>query len=232
MVAYEKPASSGGVLLQAEPEPLEIDLQKTAVIVIDMQNTFVNKGGLFDLRGYDLSRAQRVIEPIKEITGAARAKGCKVIHFAAVLSPDLCDAGGPNSPNWHKAMLAHYREHPKWRDKLTIRGTWGAEIIQELKPQEGDIFIEKPRYSAFFGTNLDTILKTYNIKFLIFVGISTNICVESSIRDSFQLGYFPILVSDACASSGPPFAQETTISNVKLCFGWVTTSENIQKVMQ
>lgn len=225
--------NSAAVLLQAEPEPLEIDLLRTAVMVIDMQNTFVSKGGMFDLMGIDISPAQKVIEPIKRISRAARAKGHKVIYIAHRHSPDLRETGGPNSPYWHKeGGIRIYRDHPQWRDKLLIRGTWGAEIVEELKPQEADIVVEKPRFTAFFGTNLDIILKTYNIRYLVFVGISTNICVETSIRDAFNLEYFPILVSDAVASSGPSFMQEATISNVKSCFGWVTTTENVLEAIK
>ena len=231
MASYKESAPSGGLLLQAEPEPLEIDIRRTAVIIVDMQNAFVSKGGMFDLSGKDISKVQEIIEPIKRIISAARAKGLRVIYIAHRHSPDLRDSGGPNSPNWYKGDLRSYHEHPEWRDKLIIAGTWGAEIVEELKPSEGDILIVKPRYSAFFGTNLDTILKTYDIKYLAFVGVSTTICVETSIRDAFNLEYFPILISDAAASGGPPFMQEATISNVKSCFGWVTTSENIIKVL-
>ncbi|MFC2013994.1 isochorismatase family protein [Chloroflexota bacterium] len=231
MAAYVKPESGGGVLLQAEPSPLEIELNKTAVIVIDMQNAFVSKGGMFDLWGRDILKSQEAIEPIKNINNTARAKGLKVIYVVHMYAPDLSNSGGPNSPNWNKRTLTNYRANPEWRDKLTISGTWGSEIVHELKPQEGDILVVKPRYSAFFGTNLDTILKTYSIRFLIFVGVATNICVESSILDSFQLEYFPILVSDAVASSGPPFMQEAAIHNIKSCYGWITTSTNIMEVM-
>lgn len=221
------------VLLQADPKPLEIDLQSTAVIVIDMQNCFVKKGGFFDLWGCDIVLTQRVIEPIKRITNAARTKGVKVVYIAHVYSPDLRDSGGPNSPNWYKdAALSGPREHPEWGDKFYNRGTWGAEIIDELKPQESDLFVEKPRYSAFFGTNLDIILRTYSIKYLVFVGIATNCCVESSIRDAFNLDYFSILISDAAMNYGPQFTQEATIFNVKDLYGWVTTTENIVKAME
>lgn len=222
------------VLVQAEPEPLEIDLQRTAVMVIDMQNAFVSKGGMFDLWGRDMSRWHKIIEPIKKITRAARVKGCKVIYTASVYSPDLHDSGGPNSPLWYKDRgLIEYRDGPsERRDKFLIRGTWGPEIIDELKPQGTDILIEKPKFSAFFGTNLDTILKTYNIKYLIFVGTSTNVCVEASIRSASYLEYFPILISDAVMSDGPPFVQEATLYTIKLVYGWVTTTENIVKAME
>ncbi len=232
MASHGEPAPSRRVLLQAEPEPLEIDLQRTAVIVVDMQNAFVSKGGIFDLWGKDISKAQKITEPIKRISSTARAKGLKVVYIAHRHSPDLHDGGGPNSPYWHKGMISSYREQPEWRDKLNISSTWGAEIVKELKPQEGDILVVKPRYSAFFGTNLDTILKTYDVKYLIFTGVSTTICVDTSIRDAFNLEYFSILISDAVASGSPSFVDEVTISNVKRCFAWVTTSENILRAIE
>ncbi len=227
MVGYEKPAPTKGLVLQAEPESLALDLQRMAVIVIDMQNAFVSEGGMFDLQGKDVSKVREIIEPIKRIISAARATGLRVIYIAHRHSPDLHDSGGPNSPNWCKGDLRIYHAHPEWRDKLIISGTWGAEIVEELKPSEGDILVVKPKYSAFFGTNLDTVLKTYNIKYLVFVGVSTTICVDTSIRDAFNLEYFSILISDAVASGGPSFVEEATISHIKHCFGWVTTTENI-----
>ncbi len=233
MGTYAKRAIPAPILLQAEPEPLEIDLQRTALIVIDMQNAFVSKGGFLDLQDADISPVQKIVNPIKKITSGARAKGIKVIYTVHGYSPDLCDAGGPNSPNWYKeGSLVSIRKHPEWRDKVLISGTWGADIVEELKSQEGDIIIRKQRYSACFGTNLDTILKTYNTKYLVFVGVATNFCVEASIRDAFYLDYFPILISDACAAVGPPFTQDATEFNVKLCYGWVATTENLVKAME
>lgn len=216
--------------LQAEPEPLEIDLKRLAVVVVDMQNAFVSKGGMFDLWGFDISNNLKIIEPIKKITNAAQEKGVKVIYIAHRLSPNLHEVGS-NSPFWYQKAPKSYREQPEMQEKFYIRGTWGAEIVDELKPQGNDILIEKPRYSAFIGTDLDMILKTYDIKYVAFVGVATNICVESSLRDAFHLEYFPILISDAVASSGPSFMQEATIYNVKLCFGWVTNAENFVKAL-
>ena len=232
MVAYAKPAPTGEVFLQAEPEPLKIDVQRTAVIVVDMQNCFISKGGVFDLCGLDILPCQKVIEPIKKITTAARAKGLKIVNVVHVYSPDLRDAGGPNSPNWYKDIsLASQREHPEWQDKFYIHGTWGAEIIDQLKPQEGDLFVEKPRYGAFFQTNLDTLMKTYNIKYLVFVGLTTNCCVEASIREAYNLDYFCILVSDATMTVAPAFVKDATIYNIKYMWGWVTTTENVLKAI-
>lgn len=218
-------------MLEAEPEPLQLDLQRTAVVIIDMQNTFVNKGGMFDLSGQDISRSQRIIAPIKKISSAARARGLKVIYVVHQFSPDLRETGGPNSGYWYSQHVRMYREHPEWKDKFILSGTWGAEIIEELKPQEDEIVVAKPKFSAFFGTDLDTTLNTFNIKYLAFVGIATNICVEATIRDACYLGYFPILITDAAENVGPPYTQEATIYNIKLCFGWVSTTDNLTKVL-
>ena len=218
------PGAIKPALIQAEPEPIEIDLQSTAIIVVDMQNAFVSKGGFFDLTGIDISRSQKIIEPIREICNSARAKQVKVIYVAGRYSPDLSEMGNPTVPYWYKDVR-FYHEHPEWRDKFLIRGTWGAEIVRELEPREGDVIIEKPKYSAFFGTDLDITLQTFDIKYLVFVGVATNICVEASIRDAFYRGYFPILIRDATAPNGPQDAKEATVFNIKECYGWVTTSK-------
>jgi len=217
-------------MLQAEPEPLEIDLKKTAAMVIDMQNYSVSKGGMLDLMGIDVSRATTIIEPINRINSVARTRGCKVIHIVTTHPLDMSDSGGADTAMWYKdSAITLRKQHPEWLDKLSYRDTWGARIVDDLKVEEGDVIFEKTRYSAFFQTNLDTILKTYGIKYLIITGTATNICVEASIRDAYYLGYFPILVSDAAEPGGPPFVQDATIFNIKVCYGWVTTTENIVK---
>ncbi len=225
--------SPGPVLLKAEPEPLLVDLKRMAVLVIDMQNAFVSKDGMLSSRGVDISMFKGTIETIAKVNSAARARGVKIVYTAHRLSPDLREIGGPGLPYWHKSEhMRKQRELPDMRDRLIIRGTWGADIVKELEPQAGDIIIEKPKFSAFYETNLDMILRTASIKYLVFMGMATNIGIEASIKDAFHRGYFCTLVSDATSAIGPPFLQDATISNVKLAFGWVTTSENVIEAMQ
>ncbi len=214
------------VLLQAEPEPLEIDLKRTAVLVIDMQNAFVNKGGMFELGGRDISQIQKVIVPNQKIIEAARAKNVKVVYVVHRLTHDVREVG----------PLSRYRYNPGWKNPeirrgSILEGTWGTEIIDELKPREGEMVIIKRRFSAFSGTELDMMLKTYDIRFLIFTGVATNICVESSLRDASHLQYLPVLVSDAVAAS-PPSRQQSSIDNIREIFGWVTTSECILDILK
>ena len=212
----------------AEPEPIELDILKSAIIVVDMQNAFVKNGGYLDLAGHDVSATQKIVAPCRKIITALRPKGVKIIYFQMGYSPDLSDKGAPDSPGMLKSRVLNFiNRHPEFKDKVYIYGTWGAEIIDELKPETGDITIRKQRYDGFFGTNLDLILNTFGIKYLFFIGTATNICVESTIRHAFFLDYFPILISDAVSHMGPSITQEATILNVRSTFGWVTTSDSV-----
>jgi ureidoacrylate peracid hydrolase len=213
--------------ITAEPEPIQIDVLKTAVIVVDMQNAFVKRGGYFDLAGYDLSGVERIVGPCRKIITAARQKGAKIIYFQMGCSPDFSDRGPADSPYNLKAKgLRLIRERPEVKDKFYIYGLWGAEIIEELKPKSEDLVVKKQKYDGFIGTNLEIILSTFGIRYLIFVGTATNLCVESTLRHAFFLDYFPILVSDAVSHAGASITQEATIVNVKSNFGWVTTSDH------
>ena len=225
-------SGSARVQLQARPKPLEVDLCRTAVMVIDMQNGYIHKGGYLDLRGFDVSQNERIIAPIKVLTDTARTKGYKVIYIVTKHPHDMSDSGGPDSGIWHKDFaLTIKREYPEWEDKFTFRDTWGAEIIDELKPQKGDIVCEKMRMTGFFQTNLDTILKTHNIKYILGTGVATNGCIEATLRDSYYLGYFPILVSDAAMNLGPDYTQKATIYNMESMYGWVTTTQDCIEAM-
>ncbi|MGE5841048.1 MAG: cysteine hydrolase family protein [Deltaproteobacteria bacterium] len=213
-------------VIAAEPEPIRIDVLKTAVIVVDMQNAFVKRGGYFDLAGYDLSGVERIVSPCLKTITAAREKGAKIIYFQMGCSPDLSDRGPADSPYNLKAKgLRLIRERPEVKEKFYIYGLWGAEIIEELKPRPDDLVVRKQKYDGFIGTNLEIILGTYGIKYLAFVGTATNLCVESTLRHAFFLDYFPILLSDAVSHAGATITQEATLYNVKSNFGWVTTSQ-------
>jgi len=164
--------------------------------------------------------------PGHEPCSAARARHVKVINVVFRYSPDMREMGSPGLPWWHKGV-SFYHENPEKRDKFLVRGTWGAEIVKELTPKKDDILSEKHRYSAFPGTTLDVTLKSLGMKYIVFLGAFTNICVEASLRDAFYHGYFPILVSDATAALGPPYTKDATIFNVRECYGWVTTTKEI-----
>jgi ureidoacrylate peracid hydrolase len=216
------------ITIKADPQPILVGLARTALLVVDMQNAFAHKGGYFDLVGLDITPIQRIIEPCRKIINAAHTAGIRIIYLQMGCSPDLSDKGPPDSPSSIKSrVLSMMKEHPEWKDKFYIYGTWGAEIIEELKPREGDIVVKKQKHDGFIGTNLDIILRTLGAKYVFFVGAATNICVESTLRHAFSLDYFPILVSDAVSQMGSNITQEATILNVQSTFGWVTNAEDL-----
>lgn len=216
------------VTISAKPESIEIDIHRTAVIVVDMQNAFVSKGGMFDIFGWDISAARGVIDNNRKIIKAARKAGCKIIFLKMSYEPDYSNSGGPESPNWHKELgLMMMRKDPKYWGKFVTKGSWDEEICRDLKTESGDIIVRKQRYSGFAGTNLDVTLKSYNIKFCIYTGVATNVCVESTLRDGYFLDYWPIIVSDAVDNAGPPITQEASLWNIESLFGWVTTTHDI-----
>ncbi len=115
------------------------------------------------------------------------------------------------------------RRRPELQGKLLARGGWDYDIIYALTPQPGDIRVAKTRYSAFFNSQLDSILRSRRIRNLVFVGIATNVCVESTLRDGFHLEYFGVMLEDATHQLGPDFIQKASVYNVETFFGWVST---------
>ncbi len=222
------------VIVPAEPEPIRVGIDRTALIVVDMQNSFCKKGGLFDYLGrLNEAKAKNIIEVDKQVIEAFRNKGIKIIYLRMTYGPDLAGSGGPESPNyWKESGLAAMRDNPELKGKFLTIGTWDWEIVDELKPEPDDVTVNKSRYSGFVKTELDDILKKHNIKHLVFIGLFTNVCVESTLRDAFFHDYFPLLVSDACSNTGPDYAQDATIWNVTSVFGWVTTTADLIKSLK
>jgi ureidoacrylate peracid hydrolase len=216
-------------VIPAKPEPLEIDVSRTGLVVIDMQNGFIKKGGMMDILGVLQEEPLKpVIEVNREVISHCRSKGIKVIYIRMTYKHDLSDTGGPESPNILKERaIRAMRENPQWKGKFLVEGTWDWEVIDDIKPCPGDVLVNKNRFSGFVITGLDAVLQTLNLKYLLFTGIFSNVCVESTIRDAFFHDYFNILISDGCCSSGPEFIQEATIYNVSRVFGWVTSSNEL-----
>jgi len=220
-------------VLTARPSAIDVDLRRTALIVVDMQNAFASKGGMFDLAGFDISGADRVIEVNRELLGAARTAGVKVIYLQMTFKRDLSDAGEPSSPAYHKELaLILMRNRPELEGKLLIEDTWDWQIVDALTPERGDLVIRKTRYDGFHRTNLEDRLKTDEIRYLLFTGIATNVCVESTARSAFFGDFWPILVEDAMNHSGPDFNRQATLWNFEHVFGWVTTRARVIQALQ
>jgi ureidoacrylate peracid hydrolase len=214
--------------LDAKPNPLEVDFNKSAIVVVDMQNAFASKGGMLDIAGVDITEAPRVIRTIRSVLEAARQNAVAVVYLRMAYKPDMSDSGGPNSPNFHKELaMTLMSSRPELKGKVLTEGTWDAEIVDDLVPQLGDLIITKTRYSGFAGTSLDSQLRMRGIQYLFFAGIATNVCVESTLRDAYFHDYWPILLRDATMPAGPPAAHEATLFNVESFFGWTITSEEL-----
>lgn len=215
--------SADEVILNARPEPIAFPTSASALIVVDMQNAYASPGGYLDLAGFDVSATAPVISNIKRAIVAARAAGIQVIFFQNGWDPEYVEAGGEGSPNWHKSnALKTMRKQPELMGKLLAKGHWDYQLVDELQPQAGDIVIAKPRYSGFFNTQLDSMLRAKGIHHLIFTGIATNVCVESTLRDGFFFEYFGVVLEDATHQAGPDFAQKAALYNIETFFGWVS----------
>jgi len=196
--------------LPARPEAITFDPAQSALIVVDMQNAYASPGGYLDLAGFDVSATRPVIDNIRTAVAAARQAGIQIIWFQNGWDEEYVEAGGPGSPNFHKSnALKTMRQRPE------LQGN-------ELVPEPGDIVLPKPRYSGFFNTPLDSLLRSRGIRHLIFTGIATNVCVESTLRDGFFLEYFGVVLEDATHQAGPAFAQQAALFNIETFFGWVS----------
>ncbi len=226
--------------VDARPHPLPIDPRATAVIVVDMQNDFGAEGGMFARAGIDISGIRAAVEPTARTLDIARRAGIPVIYLMMGFAPDLSDAGGPEAPNF-----VRHRDVFKVGDPVTapdgrpsrilIRDTWNTEILAELAPQPGDRVVDKHRFSGFFETNLDTLLRDMGVTSLVFTGCTTSICVESTLRDAFFRDYRCLLLADCTAEpigdELPRGNHEATLLLVELLFGWVSDSAAFERAL-
>jgi ureidoacrylate peracid hydrolase len=212
------------VTLPARPEPIRLNPAETAMIIVDMQNAYASPGGYLDIAGFDIAGCEKVIARAAVAAEAARRAGIQVIYFQNGWDPEYKEAGTPASPNWHKSnALKTMRKRPELAGTLLAKGGWDYALVEALAPKPGDLVVPKPRYSGFFNTNIDSLLRARGIRNIVFTGVATNVCVESSLRDAFHLEYFGIVLEDATHAAGPDFAQKAALYNIETFFGWVST---------
>jgi ureidoacrylate peracid hydrolase len=238
--ANSSAAKSDVVTVDAKPEPVAIIPKNTAVIVVDMENDFATKGGMFDRAGVDISGAQKVIAPTAKVLAAARAMGMKIIYLRMAYRPDLSDLGAPDSVNRTRHLkfgVGKTIRAPDGRDsRILVRDTWDTDIVNELKPQSGDITIYKTRFSGFYQTDLDTTLKKLGLKYLIMTGVTTSICVDSTVRDAMFRDYLCVLLKDCMSepigSDLPRTNHEASLLTAEVLLGWVSDSDRFLKAAQ
>lgn len=227
-------------VIDAKPQPISIDPANAAVLVVDMQNDFGSKGGMFDRAGIDISGIQRAVDPTARVIAAARNLKVPVVYLKMGYYSDLSDLGTTDAPNRIRHLqifgVGESMTAPDGSEsRILIRNTWGTDIVNDLKPEAGDVVLYKTRFSGFYETELDSVLKTAGIKQLIVTGCTTSVCVESTIRDAFFRDYHCILLTD-CTSE--PIAWDASRSNhdasitlVQILFGWTSTSDHFLKAI-
>jgi nicotinamidase-related amidase len=217
------------VRIACEPQAVTVDLQRTAIIVIDMQNDFCAKGGWVDHLGADYTPDRAPIEPLKRLLPALRDAGVPVIWVNWGNRPDLANMP-PNQIHLYKPKgvgIGLGDPLPGHGAPVLEKDSWAAAVVDELEQLPDDIKVDKHRISGFWDTPLDSILRNLGTRSILFTGVNTDQCVLHSLTDANFLGYGCLLVSDCCATTSPDFCTEATIWNVKKCFGFVTDSNAI-----
>ena len=228
------------VRIDAKPEPIAIDIARTAVLVVDMQNDFGAEGGMFHRAGIDIAPIQRAVGPTAHVVAEARRAAIKIIYLKMEFRPDLSDAGTEDSPmrrvNAQMKVGETMMAPDGTQGRILIRDTWGTDIVRELAPRADDIIVSKHRYSGFYQTELDTILKTLGIRHLVVTGCTTSVCVESTIRDAMFRDYTCILLEDCTAEPVgyglPRSNHEASLLVLQTLFGWVSSSREFVEALE
>ena len=196
-----------------------------------MQNDFASPGGMFDRAGIDTRDAAAAIRATQRLLEAARLAGITIVYLRMEYEPDLSDAGRDGTPN----RLKHAPLGLDGRDVL-IRDTWGTAIVDELAPEPGDVVVSKQRYSGFFETELDRELRRRAITHLVVAGLTTSVCVESTVRDGMFRDYFCVVLEDCTAE---PIGADAPLSNkaasllvIETLFGWVSTGAAVTHALE
>ena len=218
-----------GTLLRfdAERKPFVDNANRGALAVIDMQNDFCSPGGWTDRSGLDYRACRKAIPGVQRAIEAARRYGMWVIWIYWHNRADLRNLGAPTLFSFkHSPDQKGIGEDLDTGSVLT-EGSWGAEIIDELKPliDEQDIRIEKVRMSGFYGTHLDQVLRTQGVGTIYFTGVNVDQCVTTTMEDAYFRDYNAVLLSDGTATSSPDFCQQAVEFNAKNCWGFATTVE-------
>lgn len=212
------------VAIAAEPFDLELDPKRTALIIIDMQRDFVEPDGFGELLGNDVSPLQSAIAPTRRVLEAAREAGMLVVHTREGHRPDLSDCPPAKLTRGGKTFIG--TDGPMGR--ILVRGEKGHDIVPELYPIEGEPIIDKPGKGAFYQTDLNLILENHDINTLLVCGVTTEVCVHTTVREANDRGYKSVVLADCTGSYFPEF-QRVGLEMIKAqgaIFGWVSDAES------
>lgn len=214
---------------EALPYAFEFDVERTALLVIDMQNDFCTPGGFGELLGNDISLTRSIIPVIDELLQTARRAGMLIIHTREGHLPDLSDCPPSKLERSRKQGAGIGDVGPMGR--ILIRGEHGHEIVSELAPLAGEPVIDKPGKGAFYGTELEALLKSRGIEYLILSGVTTHVCVHTTLREANDRGYRCLVLEDATAAFDPR-DQEMALHMVRQqggIFGWTARTQAVHQ---
>jgi nicotinamidase-related amidase len=214
------------ITVPAEPFPYELDPANVALLCIDFQRDFVEPGGFGESLGNDVSRLRSAIEPTRAVLAAFRAHSWTVIHTREGHRPDLTDLF-PTKRDRGSPSLRIGEDGPM--GQLLVRGSPGHEIIPELAPQPGEVVVDKPGKGSFYATDLETILRARGLTHLVVTGVTTEVCVQSTVREANDRGFESLILSDCTGSYFPEF-HTSALAMFKAqgaIVGWVSTSADL-----
>ena len=214
--------------VEAKPFTFDFDLEKTALLIIDMQRDFCEFGGFGEALGNDITPTKSIIPTVKQILDAARDKNMFVIHTREGHRPDMSDV----PPAKKRRSKAIGEDGPMGR--ILIRGEYWHDIVEELTPIDGEVVLDKPGKGAFYQTDLHLILQNKGIESLIVCGVTTHVCVHTTIREANDRGYECLMMEDGTATFDPR-DQEASIRMINQqggIFGWTTTSDKLIEALK
>jgi ureidoacrylate peracid hydrolase len=212
--------------IDAEPQNIVVDAAKSALLIVDMQNDFCAEGGWLHSRGIDISPNRKPIKTLQSLVSAFRENKIPVVWANWGVRKDLLNISPSlrhaHNPRGDEPGLA--QPVPGTRSEVIKAGSWGAEVVDEINPGEQDVQITKHRFSAFWDTEADAVLRNLGVKTLFIGGVNMDQCVMTTLEDASFLGYDTILVEDATATTSPDYCVQAVLYNVKLLFGFVARS--------